>query len=113
MIKKTLSILFVAVAIFFSTTASAQKMSANDRKLIAKARVAASDCIRPYLKKGYKVEGSVEIVSSCFYKGFISKVTFYTIIPCHKQPCPKAPSLLVATVYFNCDDNVSQVECTN
>lgn len=103
--------LIVMVALTFS--AKSQNCNSSDQALIAKARIAARDCIRPYTQHGVQVKGSIETVSACFYQGFIKKVTFYTYIPCVHPPCPMVMSVLVATVYFNCDNNVSQVECAN
>lgn len=104
-IGTTLALLFVG------TSVNAQ--SGNDNQLLAKARHAAADCIKNYTTANTTVVGQVETTGICFVSGELHKVTFYTTVKCHQEPCPKPASILVATVYFGCDDNVTLVECAN
>lgn len=109
--KKSIYGIIVAIAFVFVTGAvTAQN---NDQGLIGKARAAANDCITPYISQGIAVSASVETTGICFVSGELHKVTFYTTVRCHNEPCPKVMSVLVATVYFDCDNNVTSVECNN
>ena len=90
---------------------SLSAQSGNDNNLIGKARGAAADCINNYTSQGIAVAAGVETTGICFVSGELHKVTFYTTVKCHQEPCPKPASVLVATVYFDCDDNVTLVEC--
>jgi hypothetical protein len=107
--KKSL-MLFVGMCLAAVTTVSAQ--SNNDQYLIAKAKVAAHDCLHD-VAPGVEVDASVETYSICFVSGDLQKVVFYTTVKCHQEPCQKIMSRLVATVYFGCDNEVTSVECTN
>lgn len=101
----------VIAFLFFGASLSAQ--SNNDNSLIGKARGAASNCLNNFYSQGISVAASVETTGICFVSGALHKVTFYTTVKCHTEPCPKVASMLVATVYFDCDNNVTLVECTN
>lgn len=109
------TILTVVAALSFaaiSSNAIAQNGNGNaDQQLIGKARGAASECLTPYLSQGYAIAGSVETTGICFVQGELNVVRLYTTIHCQHEPCPKPYSVLVATVYFDCDDNVTSVEC--
>lgn len=110
--KKALLTLGTTLTLLLAGT-SVNAQSGNDNNLIAKARQAASDCINNYTSPNTTVAASVETTGICFVSGELHKVTFYTTVKCHQQPCPKPMSVLVATVYFDCDNNVSSVECAN
>lgn len=102
-IGTTLALLFVG------TSVNAQNV--NDNNLIGKARGAAANCINAYTSHGVAVAAQVETTGICFVSGELHKVSFYTTVKCHQEPCPKPASILVATVYFDCEDNVTLVEC--
>lgn len=110
--KKSLK-LVVAILSFVAISTSVNAQSSNDQNLIGKARGAAHDCLNTYLSNGVAVDASVETTGICFVSGSLHKVTFYTTVKCHNEPCPKPASVLIATVYFGCDDNVTSVECAN
>lgn len=92
------------------TSLNAQNGGGNDNQLIAKARHAAHDCIK---NVDATLAAQVETNGICIVSGELHKVTFYTTVKCHQEPCPKPASVLVATVYFDCDNNVTLVECAN
>jgi hypothetical protein len=104
--------LFVAMFAFMAFSNSVNAQSSDDN-LIGKARGAAHDCLNNYLSNGIAVDASVETTGICFVSGELHKVTFYTTVRCHNEPCPKPASVLIATVYFDCGDNVFAVECAN
>lgn len=98
------------IFVFFTTTLSAQSTK-GDNMLIAKARQAASSCITPFLSQGLSVDGQIETTGICFVSGELRKVTFYATVKCTHAPCPKPAATYVATVYFDCSNNVTLVEC--
>jgi hypothetical protein len=105
----------IVAAIFagmaFSNSVNAQSY---DQNLIGKARGAAHECLTPYVSNGTAIAAGVETTGICFVSGELHKVTFYTTVRCHTEPCrPKPASILIATVYFDCDDNVMSVDCAN
>lgn len=103
----------IAVMAFLFLGANVNAQSNNDNNLIGKARGAAAQCLSYYHSQGIAIGASVEATGICFVSGSLHKVTFYTTIKCHNEPCPKPASYLVATVYFDCDNNVSSVVCAN
>lgn len=108
------SILTVVTAIAFvmiGNAATAQ--SNNDQNLIGKARGAAHECLQPYHNNGIAIEGNVMSLGTCSVKGnALRAVTFNTTVHCPQEPCAHPASLIIATVYFDCDDKVISVECT-
>lgn len=106
---KTIAVL---AFLFFGATVNAQSNN-NNNDLIGKARGAAADCLNNYYSQGIAIVAGVETTGICFVSGELHKVTFRTTIKCHTQPCPRPYSLLVATVYFDCDNNITSVECNN
>lgn len=102
----------IAIIAFLSFGATVNAQS-NNNNLIGKARGAAANCLNNYYSEGIAIGASVETTGICFVSGELHKVTFYTTIKCHNEPCPKPASYLVATVYFDCSDNVTSVECNN
>lgn len=108
--KNILKITTALAFLFLGTTVNAQ--NSNDNALIGKARGAAADCINNYTSQGIAIAAGVETTGICFVSGELHKVTFYTTIKCHTEPCPRPMSLLVATVYFDCENNVTLVECS-
>lgn len=110
MFKKSvmLVVVFALAAITNSVTAQT-----NNQNLVGKARGAAHECLRQYVSNGIAVGASVETTGICFVSGSMHKVSFYTTIKCQQEPCPRPASVLIATVYFDCDDNVTSVECAN
>lgn len=108
--KSFFTFISTLILTFFATTLSAQHAK-GENKLVAKARIAASTCIDQYVMQGISIVGQVETVGMCFPSGELRKVTFYTTIKCNQQPCPKPFSILVATVYFDCSENITLIEC--
>jgi hypothetical protein len=111
--KKTLITIGTTLTLLFCGTSLSAQNGGNDNGLIGKAHGAASDCINNYTSQGIAVAANVETTGICFVSGSLHKVTFYTTVKCHNEPCPKPASVLVATVYFDCDNNVSSVECND
>ena len=110
--KKALFTIGTTLTLLFCGSLSAQN-GGNDNGLIGKARGAAHDCLQQYHSAGVTISANVEATGICFVSGSLHKVTFYTTVKCHNEPCPKPFSVLVATVYFDCDNNVSLVDCNN
>jgi len=109
--KRTiLSVVTALTFVMIGSAANAQSNN-NDNNLIGKARGAANECLNPYVSQGIAIAASVETTGICFVSGELHQVSFYTTVRCHQEPCPKPASILVATVYFDCDDNVMSVEC--
>lgn len=111
--KKTLITIGTTLTLLFCGTSLSAQNGGNDNQLIAKARHSAKDCINDNTPAGMIVVANVETTGICFVSGSLHKVTFYTTVKCHNEPCPKPASMLVATVYFDCDNNVSTVECND
>lgn len=109
--KKTIYA-FATLLMLTVMSVSVKAQSSSDEALIGKARGAAHDCLQPFLSNGTQIDASVETTSICFVSGELHKVVFYTTTNCHPTPCPAILSVLVATVYFDCDNNVTSVECT-
>lgn len=109
--KKSLLTFTTSLILIFLTTALNAQQSKGENKLVAKARQAASQCITPYVSQGLTVTGQVETIGICFVSGELHKVTFYATAKCTSAPCPKPVAVYVATVYFDCADNVTLVEC--
>jgi hypothetical protein len=110
--KKTiLKATTVLAFLFLGTSLNAQ--NSNDNGLIGKARGAASDCISNYVSQGFEIAANVETTGICFVSGSLHKVTFYSKVKCHSEICPMVMSAIIATVYFDCDNNVSSVECSS
>ena len=101
----------VLAFLFFGNALSAQ--SNNDNNLIGKARGAAANCLNNYYSQGIAIAANVQTTGICFVSGSLHKVDFYTTVKCHQEPCPKPASYLIATVYFDCDNNVTSVDCKN
>lgn len=99
----------VLAFLFLGTSLNAQ----SGNGLIGKARGAAANCLSNYTSQGISISASVKTTGICFVSGSLHKVTFYTTVKCHTAPCPKIASVLVATVYFDCENNVTLVECNN
>lgn len=108
--KKALLTLGTTLTLLLAGT-SLNAQNGNDNNLIGKARGAASQCINDYTAQGYDIVGGVETTGICFVSGSLHKVTFYAKVKCQNEICPQVMAALVATVYFDCDNNVSSVEC--
>lgn len=106
-IGTTLTLLFASA----SLNAQNGGGNGNDNQLTAKARHAAADCIKAYSNQGYDIVSGVETTGICFVSGELHKVTFWAKVKCNSEICPQVMAALVATVYFDCEDNVSNVEC--
>lgn len=111
--KSILSIFSVFTFVMIGSAVNAQQLNVHAyQNLIGKARGAAHECIQPYVSQGIAIDGSVSAVGECSVKGGgLHTVSFYTTTHCHQEPCPRPASILVATVYFDCDDKVISVEC--
>lgn len=108
--KKALLTLGTTLTLLLAGT-SLNAQNGNDNNLIGKARGAASQCINDYTAQGYDIVGGVETTGICFVSGSLHKVTFWAKVKCNSEICPQVMAALVATVYFDCDNNVSSVEC--
>jgi hypothetical protein len=111
--KKSILTLATALTLMFIGSNVNAQNGNNDQNLIGKARGAAHDCLTPYRSQGIDIAAGVETTGICFVSGSLHKVVFYTTVRCHSEPCPRPASVLVATVYFDCDNNVTSVECAN
>lgn len=108
--KKALFTLGTTLTLLLAGT-SLNAQNGNGNNLIGKARGAASQCINNYTSQGYDIVGGVETTGICFVSGSLHKVTFWAKVKCNSEICPQVMAALVATVYFDCDNNVSLVEC--
>lgn len=109
---KNLLLSFGTTLFFLLASFSVNSQNANNNNdLVGKARGAAANCLNDYYSQGIPVTANVETTGICFVSGELHKVSFYTTVRCHQQPCPRPYSVLVATVYFDCDNNVTLVEC--
>ena len=110
--KSILKSTAVLAFLFFGNALSAQSNN-NNNNLIGKARGAAANCLNNYYSQGIAIAANVQTTGICFVSGSLNKVDFYTTVKCHQEPCPKPASYLIATVYFDCDNNVTSVDCKN
>ena len=110
---KTTFLKTTAVLALLITGATLNAQSTNNNNLIGKARGAASNCLNYYYSQGISIGASVETTGICFVSGELHKVSFYTTVKCHNEPCPKPASVLVATVYFDCENKVTSVDCNH
>ncbi len=106
--RKKLFIALTIMIMLFGTTGLKAQSCIGDATLIVKAKVAARSCLLPYKYNYSGISASVQTVSACFYQGFIKKVEFYVQVYCITTPCPP---IRVATVYFGCNGEVTQVSC--
>lgn len=109
--KKTLFAIGTTLTLlFFGTSLSAQN-NCSDNGLIGKARGAAADCINNYTSQGYDIVAGVETTGICFASGSLRKVVFCATVKCNTHRCPPVLGASIATVYFDCDNNVTSIEC--
>lgn len=108
--KKALFTIGTTLTLLLAGT-SLNAQNGNDNGLIGKARGAAANCINDYTAQGYNIVGGVETTGICFVSGSMHKVTFYAQMKCNSEICPMVMAALVATVYFDCDNNITSVEC--
>lgn len=83
--------------------------------LIEKARNLSdiSSCLAKAQNPNEEITASVEVTGICFNKGFTKKVTFTAKPKCAEgQICPQYLKE-VATVEFDCEDNVTKTQCFN
>ena len=109
--KKTILTIATALTLVFTSGIAKAQNGNNDQDLIGKAKGAAHECLNEYRSEGIDIAASVETTGICFVSGSLHKVSFYTTVRCNNEPCPRPASVLIATVYFDCDDNVMSVEC--
>lgn len=110
--KKTIFKATTVLAFLFLGTSLNAQNGGNNNGLIGKARGAASDCINNYTAQGYDIAANVETTGICFVSGSLHKVTFYAKVKCNSEICPQVMAAMIASVYFDCDNNVSSVECS-
>jgi hypothetical protein len=103
----------VLVFVFLGATLSAQSNITNNNQLIGKAHGAAAQCLNNY--SGMTITARVETAGVCFDFGSLRKVVFSSSIKCNNDPSceevARMTALLIAEVYFDCDDNVTFVNC--
>ncbi len=86
----------------------------SERQYIAKARAAVRSCLEAAREPGWEIIPSVHTVSACFAGGFITEVNFAKQMRCPKRgPCPMAPTVIVATVQFGCNNEIMSTSCAN
>lgn len=102
---------FVLFLLFTTSVSFAQSAKNDNNNLVGKARGAAATCLTEYIQQGFAIASQVETTGICFVSGELKKVSFYTTVRCNTQPCPRPYSILIATVYFDCEGNVTSVEC--
>lgn len=103
--KKAIKLLTAMAFVCIAFAASAQ--SNNDNALAGKARGAAHECIQnANLSNLYRIDVSVELSGICFVEGFTHRAYVSASIP-----GSEAPTLLIATVDFDCGGNVFGVTC--
>jgi len=102
-------------SVFNEPTANGKKIKPKtDNYLIAKARNEVRTCIESAKEPGWDIVSSVHTVSSCFAGGFVTDVNFSKQVHCppNEPRCfTSAPTTLVATVQFGCDDSVVSSQC--
>jgi hypothetical protein len=70
-----------------------------------------SECLTRAHNPNEEINGSVEVTGICLVKGYTKKVTFTAKPKCNDgEACPLYLRL-VATVEFDCEDNVTKAEC--
>lgn len=105
--KNTFKIVVLMIALSFTTNLKAQ--CGNDQALIGQAIAAAHDCLHNV--KHRRIRAYVETTSICFYTGSLRRVTLYTTPYCPPGfYCPQYV-ILLATVEFGCDGQVTSVTC--
>jgi len=110
---KTLKKTIVAVVFTLLSFTTANAQATKDAALLGKAHGEAHECLQPYNSNPiYEVSSSIETLGICFVQGFIKRVTFYAGPACHGQgPCPTFPTVIIATVDFGCEGEVTNVTC--
>jgi hypothetical protein len=105
LLKFTAALLFA----FSVVTVNAQS---NDNSLIGKARGAAHECLTPYLNS-HDVDAFADVTGICIAGGFLHRVTFTAGPKCPpNQVCPLFPTVIIATVDFDCEGNIIAVNCS-
>lgn len=108
--KIVLTFSIFSLAMLLSTSMFAQRSEGNS--LVGLATAAAHSCISDFRGKGIDIKPVVEITGFCYTSGqFMKKVSFYAVVKCKTNPCPRPFAHYVASVYFDCKDNVTLVEC--
>jgi hypothetical protein len=97
----------LSAAIVLPVVASAT----SDNWYASQAKKEARDCIDDAKEPGFTVVAQTHVVSACFASGFITEVSLYKTVTCHKEPCGRPAATLLATVEFGCDDEVTWAEC--
>ena len=79
--------------------------SAHAGPIVKEARAEVKACIKDAKQPGNTIEFEVTTVSTCFVSGFIREVSFYAVSKFD------GTEEWVATVQFDCDNNVTSGEC--
>jgi hypothetical protein len=98
----------------FTTSRSMMTPPNDDAQLIGRARGAANPCIGQAHNSFSSIEAQVEDIGICFVSGNLKRVSFYRVTRCNEQqqdPCPRPFVELVATVDFDCEENIIAVQC--
>jgi hypothetical protein len=97
----------------FSASESIAIHSDGDEELISRALAAANPCIAHANTPHNRIKAQVETVGICFVEGDLKRVSFYRVLRCNQQqsPCPRPLVQLIATVDFDCEENITAVQC--
>jgi hypothetical protein len=104
--KKFIQAFVVVLCLGITTTLNAQ----NDQALIGKARGAAHECLAQF-EGNYEINAFVDVTGICFVSGNTYRVTFSAGPKCPPNHICPLFIILVATVEFDCDGNVTYVSC--
>lgn len=103
--KKLVTLIVLAVLTVSVSFATENGKAKGNQVAIAKA------AIKSCPNSNGQLQSSVEVVSACFYQGFITKVTFYKKPNCPgNKPCIQVIET-VGTVTLGCDNEVIDVTC--
>ncbi|MBL4625363.1 MAG: hypothetical protein JKY42_09530 [Flavobacteriales bacterium] len=80
----------------------------NDGQIIGKAKSAIKSSCPDTTGK---LQASVNVISACFFEGFITEVTFYKTPNCPPNQLCIQVIYTVGTVTLDCDNNVIGVSC--
>lgn len=108
---KKVILTFSTILFLMFLTASAFAQVTKGNSLVGRANAAAALCINDYRGRGMDIKPVVETTGICFVASELHKVSFYAVQKCRTNPCPRTLPKLVASVYFDCDDNIMSVEC--
>lgn len=87
----------------------------NEQSYIGRAHSAPgiSQCLSAASGPGTEIDAAVETTAICFAGGDLKKVTFYSNPRCNgNQVCSKRASIIVATVEFGCNGEITSAQCS-